>query len=443
MPLPDLIAGADAYAAQAAIDEALLLPIAQNPRDDLIAVLAASLSRFLLLSPFEPWRRNFAVGAVELTCLLNGYELALSDTERVALLDESDRPTADRARLEEWLRARIRPLAPAEAAGARIRARQQLGPPYLDRPRLYIATAFRGTSPRLRSHLSRVAGEIQDLAEEVAGRMAITALELSGIEDADGQPLEGRIAVDAPWREEDWREASESCAYNRGRLRRTSVLIVLGGSHSTGTEVVLTPVDAPVLFLACGEQPLPHAVDGNLALRLTHDERIKDWGEAAPYARTFLEDVWADIERAWRMAELRGLIYQPIADELAARFAEHDEEEIAARLTSCGLVPDMRKELCDPHAIAQIGLEPMNRVAAAFAVPPAAGIGRGVRPELSERQREALEVYFDEFELTIEAKRSLRREAERRLALGTLRHSLTAWPQWRAFHRELIEGEER
>ncbi|HET6571313.1 MAG TPA: hypothetical protein VFG58_07490 [Solirubrobacterales bacterium] len=445
MPLDEFAPRVDIYAIQAVLDEASMLDLRRDHLNDLVAVLSMMLSGFLAHAPLPPWRRPFAVGAIELTCWLNGLELSLSDTERTMLLREGSRRHANRRRLEEWLAAHIEPLSPVAAQAARMRAREQLGAPYRDRPRLYISARFTAASPALREELVEAANKIQEVAHEVAREMrAPIGVEPSHAEhDWAGLPIEGDIAIEAPWREATWREPQPSCDYNRAELCRANALIVLapeGGSHTTGCEHAMVPLDAQVLYMAFGDdEPLPHGVEGNLTLRPTMDDRIFQPSEAAGAASAFLMDTWQSIERSWRLSELREFVYGPLADEFADRFLEYESEQRAARLASCGLRPELERQLTCAQALSQLGTETLNRVAAAFGIEIPTSLGRGTRPGLGDAERDALSKYQHEYQVLPGTIIALRREAERRLALGTLRDSLTSTREWRDLHGRLRE----
>lgn len=443
MSLEDLVPRVDARALEAALEEANGLPLSSSRRADLIRVTAVLLRSLLRKSPLRPWRRALAVGVAELTCELNGFALALTDLERTALLDEADHPVGDRQELERWLAKRVRRLPPSEAAQAQVRAGLALGRPAAHRPSLYVSTRFSFAPGELKRRLAVVADDIRRVADEVAAARR-KDLPLTSEEEQEfaGRPS-GFMAVDSPWREEDWCESRESCRVNRGRLRRANVLVVLapeGGSQTTGTELDLVHPDVPVLYLAVRGHPRPFSIKGNLGRRPTSSDRVFEWHEVGPAVREFLATVWPQVEASWHRSELRGLIYRPLADAFGRRFQRLGEAEVERRFDARGLQAELQEDLVNPHALPLVGEEVLEWARSEFEIEFNRQPGQGATPTLSEGQRDNLTLYQHEYGVAPAEVNGLRKEAERQLALGVLRYSLASPREWRKLHLELRVG---
>jgi len=443
MSLEDLVPRVDSRALEAALEEANRLPSSPNKRADLIKVTSVLLRSLLRKSPLRPWRRALAVGVAELTCELNGFALALTDLERTTLLDEADRPVGDSRELERWLAKRVRRLPPAEAAQARVRAGTALDRPAANRPYLYVSTRFSFAPGKLKRRLAAVADDIRRVADEVAASRREDLPLMSEEEQDLADRPSGFMAVDSPWREEEWCESQESCSVNRGRLRRANVLVVLapeGGSQTTGTELDLVHPDVPVLYLAVGGHPRPFSIKGNLGRRPTSSDRVFEWHEVGPAVREFLETAWPQVEASWRRSELRELIYRPLADTFDRRFNRLDGGELMKRFNARGLQAELQEDFVDPHALPLIGEEVLEWALSEFGIEIDALPGHGATPTLSDGQRDSLTVYQHEYPVSPAEVNGLRSEAERQLALGVLRHSLSSPREWRKLHLELREG---
>jgi hypothetical protein len=415
-----------------------------------LAGVLARITRQLVVRPPSPEdRRGAALDTASLVAEMNGARLVVSDRERTQLAEATERDPGDLPSIRAWFERRLRILEPEAASERRDRALRYLGPRSRELPLLFVSCPVRGIRrAEDQDDLLELGPKIRELAELVAEAHGHDPQNQLSIVDAAGKSLRPPIRVEMPALERPWDpDARESCQRNRPLLWEANALIILGcasGSHSTGEELAMTPLDAPVLFVTWGKDAaVPTAVEGGLSLRPTDTVRVPTIDEAIAEIEAFLWRRWDAIVRSREAMDVRTESFRALAGEFSQRIQLVTErlskKGLESKLRNAGFNPSIVEALCSPQGLALMPPEVQHRAAAvlAFSLPQFGAAPLSGR--LSPDELDALDHYQDEANVPPAVIGRLRREAERQRRIGVLRLPLSL-AGWREFHAQLLQS---